>query len=133
MHRRIESILVLWMMVGAGCGAVVGFLYMAWVSLMSRSVAGSGGWTLLFVVVGAAIGVAVALPVGVSWIVMARPERDALVGARWGVGLIAFSTVFAISLVLFQGVGGLALGCAAVAGLGAYFSGPRLGVWRSAP
>ena len=112
---------------------MTGFLYMILVSVTSRSVAGYGDWWGLVVISGAVIGLAVALPTSVVWIVLARPEHDVLVGARWGAALTAFISVLAFSLGLLQGVGGLALGFASAAGLGAYVCGPRLGVWRSAP
>jgi hypothetical protein len=131
--RRIESILVLGIVAGACGGAMVGFLYTVLVSVTSRSAAGFGDWWGVLMLLGAAIGVAVALPTGVVWIVLARPEHDVRGGARWGTAFTAFTSVLAISLALLQSVGGLAFACAAAAGFGAYLCGPLLGVWRSAP
>ena len=83
--------------------------------------------------VGAPIGVIVALPTGVVWILLAQPEREALNGARWGAAFTAAAAVGAVSLVSLASVNGFVYVCAAAAAICAYYGGPRLGVWRSTP
>ena len=132
-HRRIETILVLTMVLGAATGAAVGLFSAVWTLVVTRSFAESGEFIMIEMVLGAGIGFAVGVPTGVVWAVAARPGQDALIGARWAAALTAALAVVALSLALLEAVSGYAFLCAAAAAAVIFCCGPRLGVWRSAP